>query len=138
MVSVQEVAKDLLFDKALKKAKGEKVKDDVSKIKKTIKRKQSSKAKSQREWYVSTTNTHCNVTHLLTQSINSIIIAQEGTNHLAQGKTRGQAAPPRKSIVARTRPRYGTKLILSLSLRAASLSLTNAIRDALYAAECQE
>ena len=96
MVSVQEVAKDLLFDKALKKAKGEKVKDDVSKIKKTIKRKQSSKAKSQREWYVSTTNTHCNVTHLLTQSINSIIIAQEGTNHLAQGKTRGQAAPPRR------------------------------------------
>jgi len=71
LVSVQEVAKDLLFDKALKKAKGEKVKDDVSKIKKTIKRKQSSKAKSQREWYVSTTNTHSatSLTHLLNQSI---------------------------------------------------------------------
>jgi CRISPR/Cas system CMR subunit Cmr6 (Cas7 group RAMP superfamily) len=52
---VQEAAKDLLYDKAFKKAKGEKVKDDVNKIKKTIKRKQSSKVKSQQEWYESST-----------------------------------------------------------------------------------
>lgn len=34
-----------------KKAQGEKVKDDINKLKKTVKREQAQKKKSQKDWY---------------------------------------------------------------------------------------
>eukprot|EP01094_Clydonella_sp_ATCC50884_P026060 TRINITY_DN7032_c3_g1_i1.p1 TRINITY_DN7032_c3_g1~~TRINITY_DN7032_c3_g1_i1.p1 ORF type:complete len:337 (-),score=174.56 TRINITY_DN7032_c3_g1_i1:21-1031(-) len=42
--------KDIQFEKALRKTTGEKVKDDPTRIKKTIKRKKAKKEKSKKEW----------------------------------------------------------------------------------------
>ena len=41
----------MLFEKALQKTKGEKVKDDPSRIEKKIVRKKKKKEKSRKDWY---------------------------------------------------------------------------------------
>lgn len=46
----KKLKEDILWDKALKRAKGDKLKDDPKRIKAAIKREQKKKAKSAAEW----------------------------------------------------------------------------------------
>lgn len=48
----KKLASEQAWENMFKKAQGEKVKDDINKLKKTVKREQSQKKKSQKDWYV--------------------------------------------------------------------------------------
>eukprot|EP01125_Pyxidicula_operculata_P005640 TRINITY_DN1978_c0_g1_i1.p1 TRINITY_DN1978_c0_g1~~TRINITY_DN1978_c0_g1_i1.p1 ORF type:complete len:296 (-),score=93.79 TRINITY_DN1978_c0_g1_i1:251-1138(-) len=53
----EKVVTEQTWDAMLKKAAGEKVKDDITKLKKSIKRDQQKKKKSEKEWYTVTVTT---------------------------------------------------------------------------------